>query len=123
MIEFVMPILGADMEAGTLVEWRRRPGERVERGEVIAEVETEKGLIEIEVFTSGVVEKILIAPGEKVPVGTVMALIREDAGAAATVGSAVPGSIRRNASIRTPEFESFTSARSTESRTVVSLFT
>ena len=38
MIEFVMPILGADMEAGTLVEWRRRPGERVERGEVIAEV-------------------------------------------------------------------------------------
>jgi pyruvate dehydrogenase E2 component (dihydrolipoamide acetyltransferase) len=91
MIEFVMPILGADMEAGTLVEWRRQPGERVERGEVIAEVETEKGLIEVEVFTSGVIEKILVAPGEKVPVGTVMALIREDPGTAAiTIGAPPP---------------------------------
>jgi pyruvate dehydrogenase E2 component (dihydrolipoamide acetyltransferase) len=97
MIEFVMPILGADMEAGTLVEWRRKPGERVERGDVIAEVETEKGLIEVEVFTSGVIEKILVAPGEKVPVGSVMALIREDAGA--------PDPVATPAAARVPETE------------------
>jgi len=85
-----MPILGADMEAGTLVEWHCRPGDHVERGDVIAEVETEKGLIEIEVFTSGIVEKIVVAPGEKVPVGTVMALIREDTGVAQAAAEAVP---------------------------------
>jgi pyruvate dehydrogenase E2 component (dihydrolipoyllysine-residue acetyltransferase) len=78
MAEFVMPILGADMTAGTLVAWRKRLGDRVQRGDIIAEVETEKGLIEVEVFTTGVIEKILIAPGTEVPVGTVLALIRED---------------------------------------------
>ncbi len=85
-----MPILGADMEAGTLIEWRRKPGERISRGEVIAEVETEKGLIEVEVFASGVVEKLLIEPGAKVPVGAVMALIREDAGAPPPNVTALP---------------------------------
>jgi pyruvate dehydrogenase E2 component (dihydrolipoamide acetyltransferase) len=56
MAEFVMPILGADMTAGTLVVWRKQPGERAEKGDIIAEVETEKGLIEVEVFISGVIE-------------------------------------------------------------------
>jgi pyruvate dehydrogenase E2 component (dihydrolipoamide acetyltransferase) len=78
MAEFVMPILGADMTAGTLVAWRRQPGERVARGEIVAEVETEKGLIDVEVFVSGVLERVLVAPGARVPTGTVLALIRED---------------------------------------------
>lgn len=75
MIEFQMPSLGADMEAGTLVEWRKKPGETVKRGDIIAEVETQKGLIEIEVFDEGVIGELLIKEGTKVPVGTVMALI------------------------------------------------
>ncbi len=78
MADFVMPILGADMEAGTLVAWRKKPGDRVERGEIVADVETDKGAIEVEIFTSGVLEKILVAPGAKVPVGTVLAVVRED---------------------------------------------
>ena len=78
MAEFVMPILGADMEAGTLVAWRKQPGDRLERGDIIAEVETEKGVIDVEVFTSGVLERLLVQPGAKVPVGTVLAIIRED---------------------------------------------
>ena len=41
MADFVMPILGADMEAGTLVAWRKQPGDRVERGEIVADVETD----------------------------------------------------------------------------------
>ncbi|MEY9626330.1 biotin/lipoyl-containing protein [Sinorhizobium fredii] len=53
MIEFKMPSLGADMEAGTLVEWFKQPGDRVQRGDVIALVETQKGAIEIEVFNEG----------------------------------------------------------------------
>lgn len=76
MIEFRMPSLGADMEAGTLREWKVKPGDTVERGDIIADVETMKGIIEIEVFDAGVVEQLLIKEDEKVPVGTVMALIR-----------------------------------------------
>jgi pyruvate dehydrogenase E2 component (dihydrolipoamide acetyltransferase) len=74
-----MPILGADMEDGVLVEWRKGVGDRVRRGEIIADVETDKGLIEVEVFTDGVIEKICVAPGTSVPTGTVLAVIREGA--------------------------------------------
>jgi pyruvate dehydrogenase E2 component (dihydrolipoamide acetyltransferase) len=71
-----MPSLGADMDAGTLVEWLKRPGESLARGDVIAVVDTEKGAIDIEVFEDGVLDRALVSPGEKVPVGTVLALIR-----------------------------------------------
>ena len=73
-----MPALGADMSAGTLVEWRKRPGDPIERGEIIADVHTDKADIEVEVFTSGIVDRLLVEPGQKVPVGTPLALIRED---------------------------------------------
>ena len=94
MIEFRMPSLGADMEAGTLREWKVKPGDTVQRGDIIADVETMKGIIEIEVFDAGVVEQLLIKEDEKVPVGTVMALIRpagaEPAKAKAAVQAALP---------------------------------
>ena len=73
-----MPSLGADMEAGTLVEWRVHAGAAVKRGDIVAEVETEKGLIEVEIFESGIVEAILVQEGAKVPVGTVLAHIRSE---------------------------------------------
>jgi len=78
MAEFVMPQLGADMSAGKLLQWRKNVGDRVQRGDIIADVETDKADIEVEVFSTGTIEKILIEPGEKVPVGTVMAVIREE---------------------------------------------
>lgn len=76
MTEFTMPSLGSDMEAGKLVEWRKKPGDLLKPGDIIAEVDTQKGLIEIEVFEAGILEKYLIKEGDKVPVGTPMALIR-----------------------------------------------
>ncbi|MBL8709660.1 MAG: 2-oxo acid dehydrogenase subunit E2 [Rhodospirillaceae bacterium] len=75
---FRMPSLGADMEAGTLVEWLKQPGDRVKRGDLIAVVETQKGAIEIEVFEPGTVAELLLPVGATVPVGTAMASIRED---------------------------------------------
>lgn len=84
MIEFQMPSLGADMEAGTLVEWRKKTGDAVKRGDIIAEVETQKGLIEIEVFDEGVISELLIKEGAKVPVGTIMALINPSGSALET---------------------------------------
>jgi pyruvate dehydrogenase E2 component (dihydrolipoamide acetyltransferase) len=84
MAEFVMPTLGADMSAGTLMEWLKGPGDAVERGEIIAVVHTDKADVEVEVFTGGVVEELLVEPGQKVPVGTPLALIREEGTAAPT---------------------------------------
>ncbi|HEY8659945.1 MAG TPA: dihydrolipoamide acetyltransferase family protein [Hanamia sp.] len=78
MIKFQMPSLGADMEAGTLTEWLVKPGDLVKRGDIIAVVETQKGLIDIEVFDEGTISELLIKENEKVPVGTVMALIASD---------------------------------------------
>ena len=75
MIEFRMPSLGADMEAGTLREWLVKPGDLVRRGDIIAMVDTQKGLIDIEVFDEGRIDQIVVHENEKVPVGTVMALI------------------------------------------------
>ena len=71
-----MPSLGADMEAGTLVEWLKSPGDHLVRGDIIAVVETQKGAIEIEVFEDGVLSDVLVQPGEEVPVGQPLALIR-----------------------------------------------
>ena len=78
MIEFRMPSLGADMEEGTLLEWRVGPGDRVRRGDVVALVDTEKAEIEVECWDEGTVEKIVVAVGETVPVGAVLAVLRAD---------------------------------------------
>ncbi|GAP66951.1 dihydrolipoamide acetyltransferase component (E2) of acetoin dehydrogenase complex [Mizugakiibacter sediminis] len=91
MIEFRMPALGADMEAGTLVEWLKRPGERIARGDPVAVVETQKGAIEIESFQPGVLAEIRVDVGRRVPVGEVLALIRgEDEAAAPARAAARP---------------------------------
>jgi pyruvate dehydrogenase E2 component (dihydrolipoamide acetyltransferase) len=78
MAEFVMPTLGSDMTQGTLVEWKKKAGDRVTKGEIIAEVDTEKAAIEIESFYTGVIHQLITKPGETVPVGTVMAIIQEE---------------------------------------------
>ena len=82
-----MPTLGADMSAGTLIAWCKQPGDTVARGDIIAEVHTDKADIEVEVFVAGVIEKLLVEPGQQVPVGTPLALIRENGKAPA----AAPG--------------------------------
>ncbi len=78
MSEFRMPSLGADMAAGTLVAWKVKPGDHVTRGMVVAEVETDKGIIEVEIFEDGVIEQLIVQPSQKVPVGTVLALLRHN---------------------------------------------
>ena len=85
-----MPILTADMSAGTLVEWRKKPGDLLRRGDIIALVETDKGLIDIEVFTSGMLERIVVPPGATVPTGTVLAIIRDEAPGGVPTAAAAP---------------------------------
>ena len=76
MADFLMPSLGADMESGTLTEWHVKPGDAVKRGDVVASIETSKGIIDVEIFADGVVETLLAAPGAVVPVGGPLARYR-----------------------------------------------
>jgi len=72
---FNMPSLGADMEAGKLVEWLVQPGDTVKRGDVVAVVETQKGAIEIEIFEEGTVGRLEAELGMELPVGAPLAVI------------------------------------------------
>jgi pyruvate dehydrogenase E2 component (dihydrolipoamide acetyltransferase) len=79
MADFLLPKLGADMTEGRLVEWLKKPGERIGRGDVIAVIETDKANIEVEAWVAGTMEKILVEPGDAwMPIGTPLAVIRTE---------------------------------------------
>ncbi len=73
----VMPQMGYDMREGTVVRWRKQEGESVTRGEVIAEIETDKATVEVEAYSAGVLSKIVVEEGKTVPVGELIAVIGE----------------------------------------------
>jgi pyruvate dehydrogenase E2 component (dihydrolipoamide acetyltransferase) len=85
---FPMPSLGADMEAGKLVEWLVKPGDRVAKGDVVAVVETQKGAIEIEIFEAGEIAELVAEIGQTLPVGATLARLA-DAGATGEVATPV----------------------------------
>jgi len=76
MIELCLPSLGAEMDEGTILEWFIKPGDRIEYGDIIALLDTEKAEIEMEAFQSGTIEALLVEVGETVPVGTPVASLR-----------------------------------------------
>jgi len=75
MIEITMPKLSDTMTEGRLVSWKKSAGERVERGEVIAEVETDKANMELEAFATGILLETRAQPGDQVAVGSVIGVI------------------------------------------------
>lgn len=83
--EVTMPQMGYDMTEGTINEWRVKEGDTVSRGDAIASIATDKADIDIEAYADGVLRKIVVQPGQTVPVGTVIAWIGEP-------GEAVPDS-------------------------------
>jgi pyruvate dehydrogenase E2 component (dihydrolipoamide acetyltransferase) len=87
MNEIVMPKLSDTMTEGRLVSWKKRVGETVRRGDILAEVETDKANMELEAFASGVLLEIRVQAGELAEVGTVIAVIgkAEEKGAQAAV--------------------------------------
>lgn len=88
--EITMPKLSDTMTEGSFIGWRKKVGEQVERGEVIAEVETDKAVMELEAFASGVLLKTMAHEGENVPVGTVLGLIGEPGELAAEAAAPSP---------------------------------
>ncbi|KAA0087807.1 2-oxo acid dehydrogenase subunit E2 [Paraburkholderia sp. T12-10] len=85
MIEFTLPSMGADMDEGTLLEWKVKPGDAVKRGQVVAVVDTSKAAVDVECWQEGVVDELITQPGEKIPVGTPMAILLEPGEAPRTV--------------------------------------
>jgi pyruvate dehydrogenase E2 component (dihydrolipoamide acetyltransferase) len=77
MKEITMPSFGSDMEQGVLTEWLVKPGDQVKRGDSLAVIETHKGAIELDAFDEGTIAKLLIEVGQKTPVGTPIALLRQ----------------------------------------------
>ncbi len=75
MNKVLMPKLGDTMEEGKILNWIKKEGDTVKKGEAIAEIETEKVNIEIEAFASGVLRKILVPAGQSAPVGAEIALV------------------------------------------------
>jgi pyruvate dehydrogenase E2 component (dihydrolipoyllysine-residue acetyltransferase) len=90
-----MPALGMNQETGRLVEWLRREGESVTRGEPLMEVETDKATVEVEAPASGVLAGVTARPGDEVPVGRAVALILAP-------GEAAPSSDRATRAAASP---------------------
>jgi len=81
MAEVNMPRLSDTMREGTITRWLKKPGDTVKRGDIIAEVETDKANMEVEVYDSGLLERILVQEGETAPIGQVIAVISSKNGA------------------------------------------
>lgn len=73
----VMPPLGETMDEGSIYRWLKKEGDLVTKGDVLLEVETDKTVIEVEAFATGVLKKIIIGEDETVPIGTLIAIIAD----------------------------------------------
>lgn len=88
-----MPSLGADMTEGTVTRWLVKPGDPVRRGDIVVEIETDKADMEVEIFATGTIEKILVPQGERVAVGTPLALVTAAGAAAAAPAPPTPAPV------------------------------
>lgn len=73
----IMPLLGETMEEGKIIKWWKKIGERVEKGETLLEVESDKAILEAESFFSGYLRKIIHQESETISVGEVIALVTD----------------------------------------------
>ncbi len=86
----VMPKLSEAMETGKIIRWLKKEGDRVQGGDILAEVETDKADVEMEAFGAGVLRKILVPAGERAPVGTLIGVIADPNDDIAGLLSAAP---------------------------------
>jgi pyruvate dehydrogenase E2 component (dihydrolipoamide acetyltransferase) len=85
-----MPRLSDTMSEGAVGRWLKKPGDRIENGDIIAEIETDKATMELQAFESGTLQKIVIPEGQTVPIGEVIAIIGEGAAPAEAPEQAAP---------------------------------
>src|SRR5437764_10504116 len=75
MPEITMPRLSDTMEEGTIARWLKKPGDTINKGDILGEIETDKATMDLEAFEAGVLEQILVPEGETVPIGQAVATI------------------------------------------------
>ncbi|ART73989.1 dihydrolipoamide acetyltransferase [Mycobacterium dioxanotrophicus] len=85
-----MPRLSDTMEDGVIIAWHKKIGDRVERGEVLAEIETDKAIMELEAYDAGILEHMLAGEGDRVPIGVPIAVIGDGSGTSAVPQAAPP---------------------------------
>ncbi len=76
--EVIMPKMGQTMEKGKIIKWLKKEGEKVEKGEPLLEIETDKTTIEVEARGSGILRRIVTQEGEEAPIATTIAYIAEE---------------------------------------------
>lgn len=103
MIEFRLPSLGADMDEGTLLKWHVKPGDAVQRGQVVAVVDTSKAAVDVEIWQDGVMAELRVQPGEKVPVGTVLATLLAPGEVAAPAATSLTAPAVPTVSVAVPQ--------------------
>src|SRR5438128_1397054 len=81
MPEITMPRLSDTMEEGTIARWLKKPGDKVNKGDILGEIETDKATMDLEAYETGVLEQILVQEGETVPIGQAIAIVGTGAGA------------------------------------------
>ncbi|MGV9663998.1 dihydrolipoamide acetyltransferase family protein [Nocardia niigatensis] len=90
MSEVTMPRLSDTMEEGVVSAWLKQVGDQVKAGEILAEIETDKALMELEAYEDGVLEQIIAAPGTTVAIGEPIALLGDGSGASTAAPAAAP---------------------------------
>lgn len=80
MAEILMPRLSDTMEEGVLSRWLKKVGDPVHKGDVLAEIETDKATMDLEAFEEGVLERLLVEVGAAVPIGTAVAVVGDGSG-------------------------------------------
>src|SRR5260370_7989610 len=80
MPEITMPRLSDTMQEGTIARWLKKPGDTVNKGDILGEIETDKATMDLEAYDAGVLEQILAQEGETVPIGQTISMIGTGAG-------------------------------------------
>jgi pyruvate dehydrogenase E2 component (dihydrolipoamide acetyltransferase) len=90
MPDVIMPRLSDTMEEGELTRWMKKVGDRVQKGDVLAEIETDKATMDLEAFDDGILEQLLVADGTLVPIGQPVAVIGDGSNIVTGAGPAAP---------------------------------
>src|ERR1700704_819201 len=106
-----MPKLSDTMTEGTLLKWRKNEGDKIETGDVLAEIETDKATMEMEAFDDGILHKHLIAAGAKAAVGEKIGLLLQKGEAPPAEGAAAPDSPKTAAAKADPISEAPAAAK------------
>lgn len=90
MAEITMPRLSDTMQEGTLARWLKKPGDEIKKGDVLAEIETDKATMDLEAYDEGTLQQILVQEGETVPIGQVVAIVGSGAAVQQPLPPATP---------------------------------